>query len=236
MGGHGGGGGGRPLDVYRVAVLRGGDRAAVTVAVVALCRRGLVEAAEPGVLRTTGPLSGRAAHPLEKAVHAALHRRCTLLELMARPRVRMCVTTVRASLTAEGLLRRRLPVPTRAGHRTLRELRAAHPPPVRAAELADDDSALTAVALHGDQALLLAEPHLARDAMLTGKPPTRRDLLGEPPDAPGGLTTRVYRELHDGDGGGSDSGEGRGPDGGSGGHSDGGGHGWGGGSSCGGGY
>jgi uncharacterized membrane protein YgcG len=234
---HGEGGGGRPLDAYLVAVLRGGDRAAVTAAVVAMCRRGLVGAAEPGVLRTTGPLSGRAAHPLEKAVHSALYRRCTLLELMRRPRVRACVGTVRSALVAEGLLHRRLHSPTRAGRRLLRELREELPRPVRAADLTDDDRALRAVALHGDEAVLLAEPRLARDALLTGPLRTREELPADGPDAPGKLTSELYRELQDRDGGEAHGlGEGHHDRGSDGGRADGGGHGWGGGSSCGSGY
>ncbi len=74
-------------------MLRGGDRAVVTVAVVAQHGRGLVEAAEPGFRRNSGPLSGRAAHPLETAVHAAPYRPRTLPELTERARVRTCVRT-----------------------------------------------------------------------------------------------------------------------------------------------
>ncbi|MGW0932324.1 TIGR04222 domain-containing membrane protein [Streptomyces sp. NPDC002644] len=148
--------GGGPFDVYRIAVLRGGDRAAVTVAVVAMRRRGLVGAAEPGVLRTTGPLVGRAAHPLEKAVHATLHRPCTLGELTGRARVRVCVGGIRRALAGEGLWHRRPGRPTRAGRRLLRELRRSLPPPATADDLADDQRALEAVALHGDRALFLA--------------------------------------------------------------------------------
>ncbi|WP_108952517.1 hypothetical protein [Streptomyces fragilis] len=76
--------------MYRIAVPRGGDRAAVTAAVVAMHGRGPAEAAEPGFLRNTGPLSGRAAHPLEKAVHAAPYRPPALLEPTERARVREC--------------------------------------------------------------------------------------------------------------------------------------------------
>jgi uncharacterized membrane protein YgcG len=102
---------------------------------------------------------------------------------------------------------------------------------VRAADAADDLRALEAVALHGDRALLVVEPHLARDAVLTGPLPRREDLLPDAPDTPGPLTTRMYRELHDRDG----DGDGYGHDGG-GGHGAGGHHSCGGGSGCGGGY
>jgi hypothetical protein len=234
MGEHGEGDGGRRLDVYRIAVLRGGDRAAVTAAVVAMRRRGLVEAAEPGFLRNTGPLSDRAAHPLEKAVHAALYRPLTLLELTERPRVRMCVRTIRSALVAEGLLHRRPRTPTRAGRRLLRTLREASAPPVAAGDPPDDLRAVEAVALHGDEALWAVEPLLTRDAGLTGPLLRREALLPDAPDAPGPLTTRMYRELHDQDGDGDGDAYGHG--GGTGGHGMGGHHSCGTGSGCGGGY
>ncbi|MER5481562.1 TIGR04222 domain-containing membrane protein [Streptomyces sp. NPDC002734] len=240
MGERGEGDGGRPLDAYRIAVLRGGDRAAVTVAVVALHGRGLVEAAEPGFLKNTGPLSGRAAHPLEKAVHAALYRPLTLLELTERARVRMCVRTLRSALAAEGLLHRRTYTSTRAGRRLLRALGAAAEPPAHATGPPEERDALRAVALRGDAALLTLVPHLARDARLTGPPVRREALLPDAPDGPGPLTTRMYRELHDRDGeergGDGRDGDGHGTGGGGGGHDTGGHHACGSGSGCGGGW
>ncbi|MFF4354875.1 TIGR04222 domain-containing membrane protein [Streptomyces sp. NPDC001530] len=127
------------LEPQTVALLRGGPRAAVTVAVLAPHLRGAADAGRPGTMRTSGASAG-AGLPLEKAVHASLYRPAGMRELLERPRVR----------------------------RTLAELRATRPLPTGREGLTTDDI-LLAVALYGDAALTVLVPRFAEAAGLIGR-------------------------------------------------------------------
>ncbi|MFF4571950.1 TIGR04222 domain-containing membrane protein [Streptomyces sp. NPDC001410] len=163
-----------PPDPCAVALLRGGDRAAVTVAVVGLHLRGAVEAGRPGTLRRTGTRAGNAVsfrHPLEKAVRTGLYRPAGPRELPGRAVVRRALAGMRAELAATGLLRALPPGRTRAARRYLAELREHHPLP----EGRDghdglaEEEVLIAVALYGARALTALLPGFARDSGLTGR-------------------------------------------------------------------
>ncbi|GAA1366196.1 TIGR04222 domain-containing membrane protein [Streptomyces beijiangensis] len=156
-------------------MLRGGPRAAVTVAVVALALRGAVTPGKPGTLQTSGVASG-AEGALEKAVHAALHRPLALRDLIDTPRVRAALEQVRRPLVEDGLWREHLPHRTRAGRQVVKGLavelvlpegaHAAH----EVRELGwDTRERLLAVALYGDAGLAAVVPHLAREGGLTGR-------------------------------------------------------------------
>ncbi|MEV5147983.1 TIGR04222 domain-containing membrane protein [Streptomyces sp. NPDC052727] len=156
-------------DPYAVALLSGGDRAAVTVAVLGLHLRGAVEAGRPGTLRRTR--TGRAEpvrHPLEKAVRTGLYRPAGPRELPGRAVVRRALARMRAELAADGLLRELPPRRTRATRRLLAELRERRPLPESPDGLPEEE-ALLAVALYGERALTVLVPHFAREAGLTGR-------------------------------------------------------------------
>ncbi|QTE01798.1 TIGR04222 domain-containing membrane protein [Streptomyces cyanogenus] len=156
-------------DPYAVALLRGGDRAAVTVAVLGLHLRGAVEAGRPGTLRRTG--TGRAEpvrHPLEKAVRTGLYRPAGPRELPGRAVVRRALARMRAELAADGLLRVQPPRRTRATRRLLAELRERRPLP-DAPDGLPEEEALLAAALYGERALAVLVPRFAREAGLTGR-------------------------------------------------------------------
>ncbi|MEV6804687.1 TIGR04222 domain-containing membrane protein [Streptomyces sp. NPDC051132] len=158
-----------PLDPCAVALLRGGDRAAVTVAVLALHLRGAVEAGRPGTLRKTA--TGGAAplgHPLEKAVRTGLYRPAGPGELPGRAVVRRALTRMRAELAVRGLLRTLPPRRTRAARRALAGLRACRPLPTGPGGLSEEET-LLAVALYGERALTVLVPCFARRAGLTGR-------------------------------------------------------------------
>ncbi|MGV9453020.1 TIGR04222 domain-containing membrane protein [Streptomyces sp. NPDC003635] len=160
----------RPPEPYGTALLRGGPRAAVITAVVALHRRGVVEAGRPGTLRRSRtPEDGSGPwHPLEKAVRVGLYRPAGLRELLTRYVVRHALKRLRRELTAAGLLRSALPGPTRAGRRRLAELRRLHPLPSDAEGLTHEELSL-AVALHGDRALTALLPGYAEAQGLVGR-------------------------------------------------------------------
>ncbi|MEU3412544.1 TIGR04222 domain-containing membrane protein [Streptomyces sp. NPDC006658] len=158
-----------PSGPYAVALLRGGDRAAVTVAVLALHLRGGVEAGRPGTLRKT--TTGGAAphrHPLEKAVRTGLYRPAGPSELPGRAVVRRALVRLRAELTAEGLLRPLPPRRTRAARRLLTSLRERRPLPQGPGGLPEEEL-LLAVALYGERALTVLVPDFARRSGLTGR-------------------------------------------------------------------
>ncbi|MFH9663139.1 TIGR04222 domain-containing membrane protein [Streptomyces sp. NPDC017248] len=158
-----------PLDPCAVALLRGGDRAAVTVAVLALHLRGAVEAGRPGTLRKTA--TGGAAplgHPLEKAVRTGLYRPAGPGELPGRAVVRRALVRMRAELAVRGLLRTLPPRRTRAARRALAGLRACRPLPTGPGGLSQAET-LLAVALYGERALTVLVPCFARRAGLTGR-------------------------------------------------------------------
>ncbi|GAA3111523.1 TIGR04222 domain-containing membrane protein [Streptomyces echinatus] len=229
----------QPQDPCAIALLRAGDRAAVTVAVLGLHLRGLVEAGRPGTLRrTAGGGAGTFRHPLEKAVRTGLYRPAGPRELPGRAVVRRALARMRAELAAEGLLRALPPGRTRAARRLLAALREHRPLPEGSDGLPEEEL-LLAVALYGERALTVSVPRFAREAGLTG-PGSLADE-GLFPFGRGADFRRLYDDeaAHgwDGDdrgtgGGGHDHGTGSGGHD-HGGHGYGGGHGHGGG--CGGG-
>ncbi|WP_406863843.1 TIGR04222 domain-containing membrane protein [Streptomyces sp. HUAS MG47] len=87
-----------------LALLRGGNRAAVTVALVALHQRGAVAAARRRTIRANGG-PGATRDPLQRGVHASLHRAIGIGALVNRPRTRQAVDALRAELGLAGLLR-----------------------------------------------------------------------------------------------------------------------------------
>ncbi|MGW7261432.1 TIGR04222 domain-containing membrane protein [Streptomyces sp. NPDC054834] len=156
-------------DPCAIALLRGGDRAAVTVAVLGLHLRGAVDAGRPGTLRRTGTGNGAAfRHPLERAVRTGLYRPAGPRELPSRAVVRQALARMRAELTAAGLLRSLPPGRTRAARAHLAALRERHPLPEGADGMAEDE-VLIAVALYGERALSALLPRFAREAGLTGR-------------------------------------------------------------------
>ncbi|MGW5537713.1 TIGR04222 domain-containing membrane protein [Streptomyces sp. NPDC004009] len=183
-----------------IALLRGGDRAAVTVAVLALHLRGAVEAGRPGTLRRTGAAdAGTFRHPLEKAVRTGLYRPAGPRELTARAVVRRALAGTRAELVAAGLLRALPPGRTRAGRRLLVELRERRPLPDGPDGLAEQE-VLVAVALHGERALTALLPRFARDCGLTG-----RGALADEGRFPFGRGGGVRAVTRHGDDGGRDT-------------------------------
>lgn len=222
-------------DPCAVALLRGGDRAAITVAVLALHLRGAVEAGRPGTLRRTGAGGTEPfRHPLEKAVRTGLYRPAGPRELPGRAVVRRALARMRAELAADGLLRVLPPGRTRSARRLLAELRERRPLPDGPDGLPEEE-VLLAVALYGERALTALVPRFAREAGLTG-----RGALADEGRFPFGRGTGLrhiagdedlYGDLggRDGDdrGGGAHDGHGHGHDYG---------HDWGGGGCGGGGY
>ncbi|GAB2860189.1 hypothetical protein GCM10027074_29170 [Streptomyces deserti] len=170
------------LRPHELALLRGGPRAAVTVAVAALYLRGAVEAGRPGTIRVaqaapggdpapgTTP-AGRSLPPLPPltdAVLASLQEPAGIRELVKRPDVRVAVAETRVGLAEAGLLRFPLLGPTRAARRLVRALRERHPPPTSRRGLTEHDK-LLAVALHGEAALKVVVPRFALRAGLTAR-------------------------------------------------------------------
>ncbi|MFD7433109.1 TIGR04222 domain-containing membrane protein [Streptomyces sp. NPDC059861] len=155
------------LGPHEIGLLRGGPRGAVTVAVLGLHLRGLVEAGRPGTLRRAAAFPAP-DHPLEKAVRVGLHRPAGIRELPTRAAVRLALARMRGDLTADGLLRSGLPGPTRTGRRHLTALRARHPLPTAPDGLTDEEM-LLAVALHGGRALTALLPHFTRASGLAGR-------------------------------------------------------------------
>ncbi|MER7519913.1 TIGR04222 domain-containing membrane protein [Streptomyces sp. NPDC126499] len=87
-----------------LALLRGGPRAAVTVAVVALHQRGAVAAGRRGTIRANGG-AGRTRDPLQLGVHRSLQRALALRVLASRPKARQALAALAAELGSRGLLR-----------------------------------------------------------------------------------------------------------------------------------
>ncbi|MEU4091741.1 TIGR04222 domain-containing membrane protein [Streptomyces sp. NPDC026673] len=160
------------LEPHEVALLRGGPRAAVTVAVVALHLRGAVESGRPGTLIKVGsPDSADPAlyrHPLEKAVRIGLYRPAGMRELLARAVVGRALARMRAELAAAGLLRPLRARPSRDARRHLDALRRRTPLPGGPDGLAEGE-VLLAVALYGDPALTALVPGFTSRAGLTGR-------------------------------------------------------------------
>ncbi|MFD0150637.1 TIGR04222 domain-containing membrane protein [Streptomyces sp. NPDC055721] len=87
-----------------LALLRGGRRAAVTVALVALHQRGAVAAGRKRTIRANGG-PGRTRDPVQLGVHGALHRALALRTLALRPEARRAVDALHGELGRAGLLR-----------------------------------------------------------------------------------------------------------------------------------
>ncbi|MFH0175994.1 TIGR04222 domain-containing membrane protein [Streptomyces cacaoi] len=206
------------LEPYEVALLRGGPRAAVTVAVLALQLRGLVDAGRPGRIRATGAIGASGAPPAEdagdgrpaldalpalpKVVCAALQRPASIAELEARPDVREALSGLRAGLVAAGMLRSLPPRRTRAARRALRALRGGHPLPAGRKGLSTDD-VLMAVALYGESALSVLAARFALRAGLIARAEVA-DTGFHRRSPRGGGTGGVMYSCGGGDGGGSD--------------------------------
>ncbi|MBD0422135.1 TIGR04222 domain-containing membrane protein [Streptomyces sp. TRM S81-3] len=161
-----------PMGPHEVALLRGGPRAAVTVAVVALHLRGAVRAGRPGTLRKAAtPAPGVPSpyrHPLEQAVRVGLYRPAGIRELVVRAAVRNALARMRADLAAAGQWRVLPPGPTRAARRHVAALRERHPLHEGPGRPPEED-VLLAVALYGDRALLTLVPRFTRRAGLIGR-------------------------------------------------------------------
>ncbi|MGW2045849.1 TIGR04222 domain-containing membrane protein [Streptomyces sp. NPDC001858] len=208
------------LEPYEVALMRGGTRSAVTVAVLALHLRGLVDAGRQGRIRRTGATattvtsgtagtaagaaadSGDGLPPLPTAVYAALQRPASIAELEAAPGVRGALAELRAGLVAARLLRSLPPRRTRAARHALRALLAGHPLPTDRKGLAQDD-VLIAAALYGAPALSVLAGRFALRAGLTARAEVADK--GFHHNAPrGGGTGGAYSCGGGGGGGGSD--------------------------------
>ncbi|MEU3661009.1 TIGR04222 domain-containing membrane protein [Streptomyces sp. NPDC032940] len=154
-------------DPYEIALLRGGPRAAVTVAVVDLYLRGAVDAGPPGTVRATRTVPAAPVPPLAEAVRLACRDEPLSPRKLARHTgVRLAVSLLRIPLAEAGLLRYPLLGPTRAARRTVRSLQERHPLPGSRRGLPDADK-LLAVALHDVAALRVLLPRFALRAGLT---------------------------------------------------------------------
>ncbi|MGW4024384.1 TIGR04222 domain-containing membrane protein [Streptomyces sp. NPDC005009] len=196
---------------HELALLAGGPRAAVTVAVVALHLRGAVEAGAPGTVRAVDGEAGRDLPPLpppgvpledvqgrteavtgamrasylESAVHHCLAEPSETRELVRHPDVRWAVAELRVGLAEAGMLRYPLLLgPTRAARRRLKVLRKAYPLPTNRHGRPDHEK-LLAIALHGKDALTVLVPRFALRAGLTERIDLREKGLRH---SPGGGT------------------------------------------------
>ncbi|MFH9710171.1 TIGR04222 domain-containing membrane protein [Streptomyces luteogriseus] len=198
------------LEPHEIALLGDGPRAAVTVAVVELYLRGLVEADLPGTIRARvadaveSVEAVRPPSPLAAAVHGCLRTPAEPKALVKDPDIRLAVAVLRIPLAEAGLLRHPLLGATRAARRRVRELRHEHPLPTSRRGLSDHER-LVLVALHGEAALRLLLPRFALRAGLV-----RRAEVGGPdlpkhgPRTTGGLGGGVYSCGGGGGGGGGD--------------------------------
>ncbi|MEU9353214.1 TIGR04222 domain-containing membrane protein [Streptomyces griseoloalbus] len=184
---------------HEIALLGGGPRAAVTVAVVALHLRGAVEAGAPGTIRAVDgdtaralpalpppgvPLdapvaeapgraepvdSERRARYLESAVYSCLVEPSELRELVLHPDVRWAVAEVRVGLAEAGMLRYPLLLGPTTAAR--RRLKGLRKAFPLPASRRDlpDRDKLLAVALHGEPALRVLVPRFALRAGLTDR-------------------------------------------------------------------
>ncbi|MFD8231743.1 TIGR04222 domain-containing membrane protein [Streptomyces sp. NPDC059696] len=155
------------LEPHEIALLGEGPRAAVTVAVVDLYLRGLVEPGPPGTVRALvadGVVEARPPSPLAAAVHTCLREPTPPKALVKDPDVRLAVALMRIPLAEAGLLRYPLLGATRAARRHVLGLRQEHPLPASRHGLSDPERLLL-VALHGEAALRLL---VARFALRAG--------------------------------------------------------------------
>ncbi|MFJ4079420.1 TIGR04222 domain-containing membrane protein [Streptomyces iakyrus] len=177
------------LEPHEIALLGEGPRAAVTVAVVELHLRGLVEADLPGTIRA-GAVDDATAHPppspLAAAVRARLREPAAPKSLVKDPDIRLAVALMRIPLAEAGLLRYPLLGPTRAARRHVRGLRQDHPLPASRHGLSDGERLLL-VALHGEAALRLLVPRFALRAGLVRRAEVGgKSLLKNSPRGRGG--------------------------------------------------
>ncbi|MFE0871373.1 TIGR04222 domain-containing membrane protein [Streptomyces rochei] len=150
---------------HEIALLNGGPRGAVTVAVVALQLKGALETGPRRTLCATGP-EPEGLGPFEGTVLDCLREPLTARELVRHSDVRLAVALARIPLADEGLLRYPRLGPTRGARRRVEFWRARHPLPTVRHGLSDEDT-LLAVALHGDAALRMLLPRFALRAGLT---------------------------------------------------------------------
>ncbi|MFD8541395.1 TIGR04222 domain-containing membrane protein [Streptomyces rubrogriseus] len=144
---------------HEVALLGGGPRAAVTVAVVALHLLGAVETGPGRTLCATGP-EPEGLGPFEGTVLDCLREPLTARELVRHADVRLALALTRIPLAEDGLLTHPWLRPTRGARRRVAFWRERHPLPAVRHGLTDEDT-LLAVALHGDAALRLLLPRFA---------------------------------------------------------------------------
>ncbi|ANB09373.1 hypothetical protein SAM40697_5417 [Streptomyces ambofaciens] len=144
---------------YEVALLGGGPRAAVTVAVVALHLLGAVEPGPRRTLCATGP-EPEGLGPFEGTVLDCLREPLTARELVRHTDVRLALALARIPLAEEGLLRYPRLGPSRRARRRVAFWRERYPLPAVRHGLSDDRT-LLAVALHGDAALRMLLPRFA---------------------------------------------------------------------------
>ncbi|MEU0575946.1 TIGR04222 domain-containing membrane protein [Streptomyces griseoincarnatus] len=175
---------------HEIALLAGGPRAAVIVAVVALHLRGAVEPGAPHTVVAVDNETGRALPPLptpendvpaelrvpylESAVYRRLREPCHVRELLRDPDVRWAVDTLKTGLAETGMVSPPASGTTRAARRRLHVLRTACPVPASPAGLSDEEK-LLAVALHGQAALRVVVPRFALRAGLTERGRLRRE-------------------------------------------------------------
>ncbi|KOX06256.1 hypothetical protein ADK65_00160 [Streptomyces sp. NRRL B-1140] len=167
------------LEPHEIALLGEGPRAAVTVAVVELYLRGLVEAGLPGTVRAgvaDAVEAERQPSALAAAVHTCLRVPASPGALVKDPEIRLAVALTRVPLAEAGLLRYPLLGPTRAARRHVRGLRHEHPLPASRQGLTDSERLLL-VALHGEAALRLLVPRFALRAGLVRRAEVGRATL-----------------------------------------------------------
>lgn len=176
---------------HELALLAGGPRAAVMVAVVALHLRGAVEPGASNTVVAVGNEAGRALPPLptpetdvpaelrvpylESAVYRRLHKPSQVRELLRDPDIRWAVDTLRTGLAGTDLVSPPALGATRTARRRLEVLRTAHPVPAGRDGLSDEEKLLT-VALHGQAALRVVVPRLAPRAGLAERLRRKRAL------------------------------------------------------------
>lgn len=195
------------LEPHEIALLGDGPRAAVTVAVVELYLRGLVEPDLPGTVRAGVADAVEAMQPpspLAAAVHGCLRAPAAPKALVKDPEVRLAVAVMRIPLAEAGLLRYPLLGPTRAARRHVRALRDLHPLPASRQGMSDHERLLL-VALHGEAALRLLVPRFALRAGLVRRAAVGRAALLK--DSPRGTNSGGGAFLSCGGGGGGGGGE-----------------------------
>ena len=195
------------LEPHEIALLGDGPRAAVTVAVVELYLRGLVEPDLPGTVRAGVADAVEAMQPpspLAAAVHGCLRAPAAPKALVKDPEVRLAVAVMRIPLAEAGLLRYPLLSPTRAARRHVRALRDVHPLPASRQGMSDHERLLL-VALHGEAALRLLVPRFALRAGLVRRAAVGRAALLK--DSPRGTNSGGGAFLSCGGGGGGGGGE-----------------------------